>query len=193
MAKTEQPDQRTPSPVTGSRPTTGTTAGETRPAEAKAEDTGLEQIREILFGSVHRELERRLVRADAHLLTRGHELEQETRRRTEVLETHLKKETEALAARLDRELAENSDTLRKLTREYRDAIANLEQKVGKLEESSAQAQREIRRQLLDQAKSFLDELQQLRKELVATLQQELRMAEGERIGESYGAEEHPGH
>jgi hypothetical protein len=126
---------------------------------------------------MHRELERGLLRLDAHLATRARDLEEESRRRTEVLESHLKNETAAISARLDRESSEVGDTLRKIGREHREAIAGVEQKLAKLEESSARNDRELRHQLLEQAKSFLDEVQRLRKELFATLQQELGLAE----------------
>jgi hypothetical protein len=177
----------------------GPSAGEPKPGprgEGKAEEAtqaGLEQIREILFGAVHRELDRRLVRADAHLAARAQDLEQETRRRTEVLETHLKRETEALAARLEREFAETGDTLRKLAREQREAISSVEQKLAKIEESSVQGRRELRNQLLEQAKSFLDELQRLRKELFTTLQRELSLAEGELAEELRETQGQPSH
>lgn len=160
----------------------GNGRGDAHPASAKPEDTsptGLDQIREILFGPMVRELERGLLRLDAHLSTRARDLEEESRRRTEVLELHLKHETAAISARLDRELSELGDALRKIGREHRDAIAGVEQKLAKLEESGARNDRELRHQLLEQAKSFLDEVHRLRKELFVTLQQELGLAEAE--------------
>ena len=163
---------------------------------ANSEDSGhgdLDKIRDILFGGIYRELDRRLVRANAHLSARVHESEQESRRRIDVLEVHLKKETEAIIFRLEREFAEINETLRKTTHEHRDAFSSLEQKIAKVEEARAAGQRELRRQLLDQAKASLDELQNLRKELLATLQQELCLAEGEgEFGEErLGNKEHP--
>lgn len=149
---------------------------------ARTEDSGhagLEQIRELLFGPMYRELERGLLRLDAHLATRARDLEDQSRRRTDVLEAHLKNETAAISARIDRELSEIGDSLRKISREQRDAIAGVEQKLAKLEESGARNDRELRQQLLDQAKSFLDEVQRLRTELFASLQQELGLADRE--------------
>jgi len=110
-----------------------------------------------------------------------------------VLDAHLNKETAALVTRIERESVETGDTLRSTTREHRDAFASLEQKIAKLEESQAAGQRELRHQLLEQAKTFLDELQNLRKELLATLQQELGLAEGEFGEETRGTEEQPRH
>src|SRR5262245_21918141 len=68
------------------------------PSEAK---DGIEQIREILVGAVQREVERKLARLESHLVTRLSELQQETRRRTDVIEAHLRKELEALSVRLE--------------------------------------------------------------------------------------------
>ncbi len=154
-----------------------------------ASHVGLDRIREILFGATYRELDRRLLRADAHLAARVHELEQETRRRTEVLEEHLEKETAALLVRIEREFAETGETLRKASREHREAVAAVEQKLAKIEESGAAGQRELRHQLLAQTKTFLDELQTLRKDLLSTLQQELGLAEGEAVEQGCESQE----
>src|SRR5262249_32767741 len=152
------------------------TFGARAQTEARSDDArpaGLEQIREILFGSNYREFERRLALAETHVTARAHELEQETRRRIEVLETHLKNETEALSVHLERQRVEASDGLRNMIREFRDGLTRLEQRLAKIEEASAQGQRELRHQILEQAKSFLDEMRGQRKELLDILHQEL--------------------
>ena len=155
---------------------------------------GLEQIREILFGALFRELERKVVRADVHMSTRSRDIEQEARRRTEVLETHLRTEVGALATRVEHALAEASDALRNVTREQREAIGALEKRIAKAEEAGAVAQRELRNQMLEQAKSFLDQLQHLRAELLAAFKEELDGPESERLlEETGGIEERPRH
>src|SRR5215831_15368813 len=96
-------------------------AGTGTPGSGPSDDArpvGLEQIREILFGSSYREFERRLALAETHLAARAHELEQEARRRIEVLEMHLQKETEALSVHLERQRVETSDGLRNMIREF---------------------------------------------------------------------------
>jgi hypothetical protein len=145
----------------------------------------LEQLREILFGAIYRELERRLTRGDAHLVARANELEQEARRRTEVLEAHVRQEIETLAGRLERELIDRAENTRSVAREHRESVTALEQRVAKVEDTLVRAQREIRQQLLEQAKSFLDEIQRVRHEIAETLEREL----GE-VAE-YGEEERP--
>jgi hypothetical protein len=154
---------------------------------------GLDQIREILFGTVQHELERRLARTDGQLLARSHDLEQEARRRTDVLELHFKQEIEAIASQLERGLTDTKDGLRKAGTEQHDAVAAVEQRLAKLEEATAHGQRELRRQMLEQAKSFLDELQQLRRELIAMLQEELGLAERELVEELREPKPQAGH
>jgi len=154
---------------------------------------GLEQVREILFGASFRELERKLARSDVHTSTRSREIEQEARKRTEVLEAHLRAEIGALVSRADQGFSDAAEAVRNITREDREAVSALEKRIAKAEEAGIVAQRELRNQLLAQAKSFLDELQKLRAELIATLRDELWASGGELTEERSGTEERPRH
>jgi hypothetical protein len=177
-------------------PRPATFSPESQPGEAAARSegpVGLEQIREILFGALFRELDRKVVRADAHMSTRSRDIEQEARRRTEVLETHLRTEIGALATRVEHAVTEAGDALRTVTREHRDAIGALEKRIAKAEEAGAVAQRELRNQMLEQAKAFLDQLQHLRSELLAAFQEEFAGPESERLEETGGIEERARH
>jgi hypothetical protein len=167
--------------------------GETVAKSEGVGPVGLEQIREILFGSLFRELERKVARSDVHMSTRSKDLEQEARRRTEVLEGHLRTEITAVAARAEHAFVEAADALRNIARENREAIGALEKRIAKAEEAEAMAQRDLRNQLLEQAKAFLDEVQHLRTELLATLQDEFAAPNGERVEERGGTEERPRH
>lgn len=141
--------------------------------------TSLEQIRELLFGHHFRDLERKLARIDAHLVTEAEELRKEMRRRLDVLEAHLQRESEALVGRFESERASQVEAIANTSRESRDTVAALEQRVTKMEEALARAQRELRQQILDQAKAFLDETQRTRDELVTTLERELSATDDE--------------
>ncbi len=140
---------------------------------ANEQRDGLERIREILVGSIQRDLERKLARLEAQAATRVGELQQESRRRLDVIEAHFRTELDALSSRVSGELIEIKDALRALTRDHRETTAAGEQRIGRVEESVARAQHELRSQILDQAKSFLDELQHTREELTETLEREL--------------------
>lgn len=124
------------------------------------------------------------------MTARMHEIEQESRRRVEVIESHLRKESDALTARLERELVQTSEAIRAVTREQRESITAADQRASKLEESLVRAQRDLRDQLLQQAKKFLDELQYLRREVTETLERELGPIES--FGQAgHGEEERP--
>jgi hypothetical protein len=140
---------------------------------------GIEQIREVLFGATQRELERRLARVESHFVARLNEVQQESRKRTEVIEAHMQKSFDTLAARTQSEIVELTDALRGLTRERRDASTVLEQRIAKAEESLSRVLHELRQQILDQAKTFLDELQHQRAELTETMERELESFEAE--------------
>ena len=145
---------------------------------------GIDQIREILVGAIARDLERRLARAESHFAARAAEIEQEARRRTEMIETHLKKEVDTLANRVDAEALETKEAVRTAQREHRDIVTLLEQRIAKLEDTVVKAQHVLRQQMLDQAKSFLDELRTMRTELNDTLERELGMLEGDDGGDA---------
>jgi hypothetical protein len=119
-------------------------------------------------------------------MARAGELQQETRRRIEVLEEHLRRETEALSARMDRELHEHAAALRAMSREQREAIDTLEHRVSQAEEAVVRAQHGLRQELLEQAKTFLDEQHRLRRDLFTMLERELGLAEGELEEETRG-------
>jgi hypothetical protein len=97
----------------------------------------------------------------------------------------MRRETEALTARLERDFAERSDLLRAITREHRESIAALEQRMARVEESVIRAQHQLSHQLLEQAKGFLDEIQRMRHEFSQTLERELGLNEGA-LGEEVG-------
>jgi hypothetical protein len=135
------------------------------------EDRGLEQLREILVGGIQRDLERRVTRAESHSSIRATELQQDAKQRIEMIEAHIRAELDALASR----------------------TTTLEQRTASLEGTLARMQQEVRDQILQQAKVFLDELQKVRAELVAMLDHELHafeesLGEDEPRGESRGDE-----
>jgi phage host-nuclease inhibitor protein Gam len=143
----------------------------------------MDQIREIVVGAIQRELEKRISRAETHFAARTNEMQQDGRRRTEVIESHLQKESDALSARVEAEAVDTKEALRALGRDHREMTSALEQRVAKLEELMARQQQALRQQILEQAKTFLDQLQALRAELTETLERELATLDTELGGE----------
>jgi len=160
------------------------TSGQSEPGASAAPPQGgvansLEQVREILFGSHHRDFTRRLARTEAHVAAQAEELRSEARRRLDVLEAHVRKEYEVLAASLSSQEAAQREALDNVARESRESVGSLEQRVKKLEELMGRTQREFREQLLAQAKSFIDEVQRTRAELTAAVEHEVVEGWGE--------------
>jgi hypothetical protein len=140
---------------------------------------GLARLREIIFGAASREIEQRLARIEAHLAARADELLQELRRRTEMIEGRLRHEAETLSSRLDKEHASQVEAMTAASRETHEAVGAIDQRLDRLEDGLAQALREGRKQILDQAHAFLDELHRVRGEMTVTIERELALARGE--------------
>ncbi len=151
------------------------------PAAPEAGPSSLEQVREILFGPQARDLNRRLAHVDVHFAAQAEELRREAARRLEVLEAYVRKELEGLVASIEAQRTVQIEALETNGREARDAIRLLEHRVSRLEEGAARAQRDVREQLLAQAKTFLDEVRRAREELGAAIERELVVTWGESI------------
>jgi hypothetical protein len=139
----------------------------------------LEQVREILFGAYVRDFERKLARIEALVASQSDEIRADTKRMVGVLEAHVKRENEAQAAQRESDRAAQTAVLNNAAREARDAIAELDQRIKKLEDALIRAQRDFRQQILDEAKGFVEQSRALRDELVSTLHRELALYNGE--------------
>ncbi|WP_437893980.1 OmpH family outer membrane protein [Sorangium sp. So ce124] len=133
----------------------------------------LEQVRDILCGAQFREFARRLAHTDAQVAAQAEELRSEARRRLDALEAHMRSEIDSLSASIEAQRAAADGALGSAARESREALELIAQRVQRLEELVARTQRELRQQLLDQSKSFLDETRRTRSELSAMLEREL--------------------
>jgi hypothetical protein len=142
-------------------------------------NNSLEQVRDILCGAQFRELARRLSHTDAQLAAQAEELRTEARRRLDVLEAHMHREIEALGASIETERSAAAAALGTVARESREALELIAQRVQRLEDLVGHTQRELRQQLLDQSKSFLDETQRTRSELSAMVERELAAVWGD--------------
>ena len=65
-----------------------------------AADTSLDQIRDLLFGAVVRDTDKKLARLEERLLKEQEDLKEDARHRFESLELFVKQEMESLAERL---------------------------------------------------------------------------------------------
>ena len=160
------------------------TQSETRPVQILREGGGnLEKIRDILFGTQVRGYEARFVALEEALAKETAEIRETSRRRFEQLESYIKKELELLQTRWKAERDERSDAAVQHSRELRELGESLSRRVRDLDERGTAVERDLRSQLLQQAKDLSEDIQ-ARHEAVGTLLekrfQELRQGKTDR-------------
>jgi hypothetical protein len=129
----------------------------------------LDQVREILFGSQSRNLDKRLARLEEELPKRVAEIREDLRRGLADLETYARTEIDSLNERLRVELKDRGKSDDDLAARLDETGKSLRHEVSQLDERSSAAQRELRQQLLDQAKRTSEEIQRRSDELTAAL------------------------
>ena len=129
----------------------------------------LDQVREILFGAQSRGLEKRLARLEEELPKRAAEIREEIKRGLASLETYARTEIDSLNDRLRAEGKERGKSQEGFAAKLDDNAKGLRKEVAELGDRSTAAQRELRQQLLDQAKRLNDEIQRRTDDLAATL------------------------
>jgi len=157
---------------------------ETRPVQILREGGGnLEKIRDILFGTQMRGYEVRFSALEEALAKETAEIRETSRRRFEQLESYIKKELELLQTRWKAERDERSDAAVQHSRELRELGESLSRRLRDLDERGTAVERDLRSQLLQQAKDLSDDIQ-ARHEAVGTLLekrfQELRQGKTDR-------------
>jgi DNA anti-recombination protein RmuC len=169
-------------PVPQGAATRETNAAQTSSAPPPAESS-LDQIRDILFGAVVRDTDKKLARLEERLLKEQEELKEDAHRRCESLEVFVKQEMESLAERLQAEHNARDQALRALTQELKELVSGFERRTTQLDEQTAKAQRELRQQILDQSKTLRDEYRGQYRQLsdaVSRALQELRVEKTDR-------------
>lgn len=132
----------------------------------------IEKIRDILFGSNMRDYEQRFARLEEALRKESADLRDTTRRQLDSLESFVQKEFAALESRLNAERDERSA-----------GAASILKKIGEMENMEAQANREIRSDLLQQSKELTDAIRSKGEEIIALVErrsQELQHAKTDR-------------
>jgi uncharacterized protein YaaN involved in tellurite resistance len=153
-----------------------------------SESGNIDKIREILFGTQTREFEKRILRLEERLTRESSELRDEIRRRFETIEAYARKETELLAEQLRREHSERGENLGGLSRELSDLGRSLEKKIAQVDELMIGNCRELRQQILDQAKNSAEEIRQKHETLSAVLDRQFQELRHEKTDRSALAE-----
>jgi hypothetical protein len=157
-------------PVDSAEHLTLPSASASFPAAEPVETAGnLDKVRDILFGSQLREVEKKLQRLEDKLQKDLSELREEVRRRGETQEHKLKLELDALSDRLRSEREGRDDAVLGVHNALKDHAAATQKRHAQIDEQISRAQRDLRQQLADHSGALSDEIRRRSEELLSLL------------------------
>lgn len=177
---------RPQSKAAANKPAADRAAERTPAPDAGSEMLGsgnLDQVREILFGAQSRGLDKRLARIEEELPKRLIEIREELKRGLATLETYARTEIDSLNDRLRTETRERDRGDALSASKLDEASKSLRKEIGELGDRTTAAERDIRQQMLAQAKRLDDEIQRRTDDLAAALAravEELRLEKADR-------------
>jgi len=134
-----------------------------------ATPASLDKVRDILFGSQMRDVERRFARLEERLLKETTDLKDDVRRRLDTLEAYMRRETESLEGQIKSERGDRVDAHSGLANELKETARGFERRATTIDEQHSKGQREIRQQMLEQHQRLSDDLRQKVEEILGTL------------------------
>jgi len=129
----------------------------------------LDQVRDILFGGQMRMVDARLRGLEERIALEHTTLRNDLSRKLTELDDASKKEFAAQAERLATERAKRADDLKALSLELKEALKSLERRHVKFEEATAEADAEVRDQLMKHSAAFSAELSRTAERLTSEL------------------------
>jgi phage host-nuclease inhibitor protein Gam len=130
----------------------------------------VDKIRDILFGSQMRDYESRFARLEETLVKENAEMRETSRRRFEQLESYVRKEFESIQARFKAERDERLDNVAQQSRELKDMGDSLSRRIRDLDDRSSGVERELRSDLMTQARDLTDEIRMTQENIVSLLE-----------------------
>jgi molybdopterin converting factor small subunit len=141
------------------------------PAQEGKEAANIEKVRDILFGAHMREQEKKILRMEQRTVKAITQLRAETGKRFDSLENYIKNEMAAINNRLQTEQDERIDAVTQVTKEVAHVLQTLEKRMAKLNNQVDQNAMDLRRELMDQSKTILAEVQRKYEQAATALEQ----------------------
>ena len=148
------------------RPKSGNGASNDAAAE---QPESLDQVRDILFGGQMRMVDTRLRGLEERIALEHTTLRNDLSRKIAELEEASKREFAAQAERLSAERTKRADDLKALSGEIKEALKSLERRHLKFEEATAQADAEVRDQIVKHSAALSAELARTAERLTSEL------------------------
>lgn len=128
--------------------------------DALSETENIGKIRDILFGSQAKQIEKKLMAMEGRIEKGFASMRSETKSTLETLEQFTRKELRAIADQLNQEKTERMESADTLSERIGDAKKGLENKLRVLSDKVVENQREAQDQILQQAKTVMTELRE---------------------------------
>ena len=137
-----------------------------------ASSSDLDELRDVIFGGQIREYERRFARMEERMAKELAEVRNEVRDRCTALERYLRDELESITVELRAAQQSRAAEERRLSQSIVDAAKGAEERITALSELVAKQHRDLRTQLLEQAKTITDDVQRRHADLAAREQRD---------------------
>ena len=125
-----------------------------------SEGENIDKIRDILFGSQTRQIEKKLTAMEDKIDKDIQSLRSETKTTLDTLEQFLRKEMQSLSDQLAGEKSERGESVDNLSAKIADTKKALEKKMGLLSDKMVKDQSDTQEQILKQSKNLLEEMHQ---------------------------------
>ena len=129
----------------------------------------VDKIRDILFGTQMRDYESRFGRLEETLIKETVEIRETSRRRFDQLEAFMRKEFETVQTRIKAERDERTEISSQMARELKDLTDGLSRRIRDLDDRGTTTERELRNDLLQQARDLTEEIRARNEELSTIL------------------------
>jgi hypothetical protein len=129
----------------------------------------VDKIRDILFGSQMRDYESRFARLEETLIKETLEIRETNRRRFDQLESYIKREFETVQTRIKSEREERSDNAARQSRELNELGESLTRRIRDLDDRGTSVERDLRSDLLQQAREMTEEMRARHDEIAGIL------------------------
>ena len=152
-----------------------------RPAPADTPPESLDKVRDILFGGQMRLVEGRLQGLEERIQREQQAIRTEFTKNLADLEAAARKELDALGERLAAERAKRSEDLKALAAECKESFRGIEKRHARLEETTGQADADLRDQILQHSMAVADDIKHLGERLSSELNQAVAELQGDKL------------
>jgi hypothetical protein len=150
------------------------TAGDAAGGHAEGNSASIDKVRDLLFGTQLRDLDRRFARLEERLVKETGQLREDLKARLEAADAHARTEADSLADQIRAERADRGDAHDNLARELKDTAKALDRRTTALDDQVSKGLRELRQQMQDQHQRLEHDVRRRIDDLLAAFTREMQ-------------------